>query len=77
MTDVAARVAAIRQRFEEAPQRAREERDQALRALAVEQGLRQTDLIALTGYSRETVRQALNPVKRDEIRARRKGGNAQ
>jgi hypothetical protein len=63
---------AIKRRFETAGQRAREERERGLRALAQRYDLRQVDLITLTGYSRETIRQAMDPAKRDEIRARRR-----
>lgn len=50
--------------FQAAPARALEARDAVIREVA-ESGLRQVDIIRITGYSRETVRQALNP----EIRA--------
>jgi hypothetical protein len=46
-------------RYRTAPQRARQERDQSLREIAKKYRLRQVDIINLTGYSRETVRQAL------------------
>lgn len=63
---------AIKRRFDTAGERARDERSRGLRALAARYDLRQVDLITLTGYSRETVRQALDPAKSDEIRARRR-----
>ncbi len=66
------RIAAMKERFEFAPQRARDERDAELRAIAEDFGLRQVDLINKTGYSRETVRQALNPQAREAVKASRK-----
>lgn len=54
--------------FRAAPARAIEKRDTALRQAAAE-GWRQTDIIAATGFSRETVRQALNPQARAAVRA--------
>lgn len=54
--------------FAAAPARALEIRDEEIRAVAAEfagDGLKQIDIIRITGYSRETVRQALDP----EIRA--------
>lgn len=50
--------------YEAALPRALEARDEGIRRIAAK-GLRQVDIIRITGYSRETVRQALNP----EIRA--------
>ncbi|WP_033338901.1 hypothetical protein [Catenuloplanes japonicus] len=39
---------------------------------AADEGMRQVDIIRVTGYSRETVRQALKPEAREAVRARRK-----
>ncbi len=50
--------------YEAALPRALKARDEGIRRVA-EKGLKQVDIIRITGYSRETVRQALNP----EIRA--------
>lgn len=50
--------------YEAALPRALEARDEGIRRVAAK-GLKQVDIIRITGYSRETVRQALNP----EIRA--------
>jgi len=55
--------------YDAAPARALARRDQLLREAAEEGGLRQIDIIKLTGYSRETVRQALNPQARAAVRA--------
>lgn len=51
--------------YEAALPRALEARDEGIRRIAAEHGLKQIDVIRITGYSRETVRQMLNP----EIRA--------
>ncbi|REF00379.1 hypothetical protein [Thermomonospora umbrina] len=45
---------------EAALERLEEERDAKLRA-ALADGRQQKDLVTLTGYTRETIRQALNP----------------
>lgn len=45
--------------------RAREVRDEKIRRIAAKYDLKQVEIIRTTGYSRETVRQALNP----EVRA--------
>jgi hypothetical protein len=54
------------------------ERDAGLRAVVERYGLRQKRVVELTGYSRETVRQALKPGERAAVaareRARRAGG---
>jgi DNA-binding phage protein len=55
-------------RFRTAPKRALEERDAALQRAAAE-GWRQTELARATGFSRETIRQALNPDARAAVRA--------
>lgn len=52
-------VNAIKERYLSAPARALRERDESIRELAVKYGLRQIDIIRLTGYSRETVRKIL------------------
>jgi hypothetical protein len=70
--ELRAEVEDIKEEFDGAPQRARDRRDQRLRELAAKYDLRQVDLVTVTGYSRETVRQALNPTNRDVIRARRR-----
>lgn len=66
------RIDAMKERFETAPQHARDERDDELRAIAADFGLRQVDLVTATGYSRETVRQALNTEAREAVKASRK-----
>lgn len=58
---------AAAQRFREAPKRALEERDAALQQAAAE-GWKQVDIIRATGFSRETVRQALKPEARAAVR---------
>lgn len=50
----------LKAHHEAAIERLEGERDAKLRA-ALNDGRRQKDLIALTGYTRETIRQALNP----------------
>lgn len=45
-----------------------ERRNKRIRAAAQAAELRQIDVIKLTGYSRETVRQALNPGARAAVR---------
>lgn len=57
-------VKAIATWYEEAAEKLLEERDARLRA-ARDSGRSQADIVRVTGYARETVRQALNP----EIRA--------
>lgn len=52
-------VNAIKKRYLSAPAWALRERDESIRELAVQYGLRQIDIIRLTGYSRETVRKIL------------------
>jgi len=51
--------------YEAALPRLLEARDEAIRRIAAERNLKQIDVIRITGYSRETVRQVLNP----EVRA--------
>lgn len=53
--------------YEAAPAAALARRDERLRK-AAEMGLRQVDIMKLTGYSRETVRQALKPEARAAVR---------
>lgn len=65
-----ASVLAIATDYEEAAERLLEERDAKLRA-AIDAGRKQADLVRITGYSRETIRQALNPEIRAQVRARR------
>lgn len=63
-------IKAIATDYEEAAERLLEERDAKLRA-ALDAGWKQADLVRITGYSRETIRQALNPEIRAQLRARR------
>ncbi len=58
---------AAAKRFRDAPRRAIEERDAALRRAAAE-GWKQADIIRATGFSREAVRQALNPDARAAVK---------
>lgn len=46
-------------------------RDEGLRKAHVEGGWRQIDIIRFTNYSRETVRQALDPAAKDAAKAAR------
>lgn len=50
--------------YKTAPARALEARDEAIRK-AADAGLKQIDIVRVTGYTRETIRRALNP----EVRA--------
>jgi hypothetical protein len=63
-------IKAIATDYEEAAERLLEERDAKLRT-AIDAGWKQADLVRITGYSRETIRQALNPEIRAQLRARR------
>ncbi len=54
--------------YKSAPERARQERDKSLREIAEKYDLRQVDVIKMTGYSRETVRQAF-ATKQEEVAA--------
>lgn len=65
-----AEIKAIATDYEEAAERLLEERDAKLRQ-ALDAGWKQADIVRITGYSRETVRQALNPEIRAQLRARR------
>lgn len=58
-------------RYEAARKAALAERDASLRAFA-EAGWRPVDIQQVTGYSRETIRQALQPQARDDINANRR-----
>lgn len=51
-------------------ERALQRRDERLRS-ALASGRRQADLVKLTEYSRETIRQALNPEIREAVRKAR------
>jgi len=51
--------------YEAAFPRLLEARDEGIRRIAAKRNLKQVDVIRITGYSRETVRQVLNP----EVRA--------
>lgn len=63
-------IKAIATDYEEAAERLLEDRDAKLRK-AIDAGWKQADLVRITGYSRETIRQALNPEIRAQLRARR------
>lgn len=63
-------IKAIATDYEEAAERLLEARDAKLRK-AIDEGWKQADLVRITGYSRETIRQALNPEIRARLRARR------
>lgn len=63
-------IKAIATDYEEAAERLLEERDAKLRA-AIDANWKQADLVRITGYSRETIRQALHPEIRAQLRARR------
>lgn len=65
-----AEIKAIATDYEEAAERLLEERDAKLRA-AISAGWKQADIVRVTGYSRETIRQALNPEIRAQLRERR------
>ncbi|MER6492677.1 hypothetical protein [Streptomyces griseorubiginosus] len=65
-----AEIKAIASDYEDATERLLEERDAKLRQ-AVNDGWKQADLVRITGYSRETIRQALHPEIRAALRARR------
>ena len=67
IADYDADVAHIEDLTEQAIQR----RDQRLRDIHSRAGWKQVDLIQATGYTRETIRQTLNPEIRDAIKARR------
>lgn len=54
-------------RYRDAPRRAMEERDAALRKAAAE-GMTQAQIIRATGFSREAVRLALNPEARAAVK---------
>lgn len=67
-TDAEEELRAVIAEYEAAIPRALEARDEGIRRVADEYGLRQVDIIRITGYSRETVRQALSPKIRSAIR---------
>lgn len=60
----------IKTDYEKALAEAMAQRDQRLRN-ALDSGRKQVDLIKLTGWSRETVRQALDPAAREAARQAR------
>lgn len=62
----------VLERYRTAPERALQERDDGIRALAARYALKQVDVIRLTGYSRETVRRILRPDTRTAVRQARK-----
>jgi hypothetical protein len=53
--------------FRDAPRRAAEKRDAALRQAHTD-GMGVMEISRITGFSRETVRQALNPEARDAVK---------
>ncbi|KOX10128.1 hypothetical protein [Nocardiopsis sp. NRRL B-16309] len=57
--------------IEELTEQAIQRRDQRLRDIHARAGWKQVNLINATGYTRETIRQALNPEIREAIKARR------
>ena len=68
MTDLKAAVA----EYEAAVEAATRKRDESIRA-AHDAGKRQVDIVAETGYTRETVRQICMPAeKREALRAKRR-----
>ena len=67
-----ARLTEVLDKYRQAPARALAARDAGLREVAG-MGLRQIDIIKLTGYSRETVRQALKPEAREAARKAAEG----
>ncbi|MEV8638947.1 hypothetical protein AB0395_45565 [Streptosporangium sp. NPDC051023] len=60
-------IKAIVPAYEAACEAALQERDATLRR-AIAEGHKQVDLIKLTGLSRETIRQALDPAAREAVR---------
>ena len=66
-TEAEARLAEVIEEYRQAPAKALAARDEGLREVAA-MGLRQVDIIRLTGYSRETVRQALKPEARAAVK---------
>jgi hypothetical protein len=61
----------VLERYRTAPERALQERDDGIRAIANRYGLKQVEVIRLTGYSRETVRRILRPDTRATVRQAR------
>ena len=57
--------------YDEDIERAIQARDEKFRQVMDKHQCKQADLIRATGYSRETIRQALNPEIREAIKARR------
>lgn len=74
---IAAEIAKIKADWEAANDRAWNDRAQALKNLAERHGLKQVDLVGLTGWSRETLRQALDPELRKAIQVKRRKGGAE
>lgn len=71
---------AVMAEYEAALPRALKARDEGIRRIASEYNLKQVDVIRITGYSRETVRQALNPKVRAAVKKAaedRKAGKAE
>lgn len=62
----------VLERYRTAPEQALKERDDSIREIADRYGLKQVDVIRLTGYSRETVRRILRPDIRTAVRQARK-----
>ena len=65
--DLKAKARQLATEYEDATERALEDRDQGFRDLK-NQGLSQADIVRATGYTRETIRQALNPEIREAVR---------
>lgn len=64
-------IAEILKDYEEGLEALLQERDARLRKIKERGGWKQADLARATGYSRETIRQALNPEIRARIKAKR------
>lgn len=62
--------------YEESIEAVLQKRDTRLREIKERRGLKQADLVRVTGYSRETIRQALNPEIRAQVKAQRAARDA-
>lgn len=60
-------IQAIEREYQDDLQRAADTRDAKIRRARAE-GRKQVDIVKLTGYSRETIRQTLNPEARAAVR---------
>lgn len=67
-TEAEAELLAAKAELEAAPARALETHDEEIRRIVAKYNLRQIDVIRITGYSRETVRQAMDPKIRAAVR---------